>query len=32
MTQPYEAPVVAEEAKLTQVTGGAEPSGTPIPG
>jgi hypothetical protein len=31
MTQNYEAPVVVEEARLTQVTGGAGPS-TPIPG
>lgn len=31
MTQSYEAPVVIEEAELTQVTGGANPS-TPVPG
>jgi hypothetical protein len=31
MTQSYETPVVIEEAVLTQVTGGANPS-TPIPG
>ncbi len=27
MTSTYEAPVVVEDAKLTKVTGGAEPSG-----
>jgi hypothetical protein len=32
MTSTYEAPVVVEDARLTQVTGGAEPSGTPVPG
>jgi hypothetical protein len=31
MAQSYEAPVVVEEAILTQVTGGSAPS-TPIPG
>ncbi len=31
MTSAYEAPVVVEDARLTNVTGGAEPSG-PIPG
>jgi hypothetical protein len=31
MTQSYESPVVTEEAVLTQVTGGANPS-TPVPG
>lgn len=31
MATTYEAPVVVEEAQLTQVTGGSTPS-TPIPG
>lgn len=28
----YEAPVVTEDAILAQVTGGAGPSGDPVPG
>jgi hypothetical protein len=31
MATTYETPAVVEEARLTQVTGGANPS-TPIPG
>jgi hypothetical protein len=29
MAQPYETPVVAEDAKITQVTGISQPSGDP---
>jgi hypothetical protein len=32
MPTTYEAPVVVEEARLTQVTGGAEPTDDPVPG